>query len=58
MKHEDDFVAKHNIQKGHLPSHLKNVVSKGKVINSSPVKLPNGKYGLEKSIFTKENTIH
>lgn len=53
MKHENDFVAKHNIQKGRLPSHLKNVVSKGKVINSRPVKLPNGKYGLEKIYLYK-----
>ena len=53
MKHEDDFVAKHNIQKGHLPSHLKNVVSKGKIVSSRQVKLPNGKDGLEKIYLYK-----
>ena len=53
MKHENDFVAKHNIQKGCLSSHLKNVVSKGNVISSRPVKLPNGKYGIEKIYLYK-----
>ena len=53
MKHETDFIAKHNIKKGHLLSHLKNVVSKGKVISSREVRLPNGRKGLEKIYLYK-----
>ncbi len=53
MKHESDFVAKHNISKGQLTPHLKNVVSKGKVVSSRLVTLHNGRKGLEKIYLYK-----
>lgn len=53
MKHENDFVTKHNIQKGHLPDHIKKVVSKGKIISSRQVLLHNGRKGLEKIYLYK-----
>ena len=53
MKHESDFVTKHNISKGQLTPHLKNVVSKGKLVSSRTVTLENGRNGLEKIYLYK-----
>lgn len=48
QKHTNDFVTKHNIQPKYLTTHIKNIVSKGKIMSSRSVLLSNGKIGLEK----------
>lgn len=47
-KHQFDFVSKHNIKASHLTTHLKRVVSKGAIVSSRTVKLPNGRVGYVK----------
>lgn len=47
-KHQFDFVSKHNIKASNLTTHLKRVVSKGTIVSSQLVKLPNGRVGYEK----------
>jgi hypothetical protein len=48
IKHQSDFVSKHNIKASSLPAHLKRVVTKGTIVNSRAVNLPNGRVGYEK----------
>ena len=52
-KHLKQFVSKHNMQEKTLIGHLKNVITRGRIVSSQIKKLPNGLDGFEKIYLYK-----